>query len=631
MMLELHAFRTFCRAVALNTKSYGRLASISAALLLCAGLVFVSTRHVAVSDVNCMPAGAITCRAVRGDRAEGWLAQTRSPVLAQHGMVTTSQPLAAQAGLRILLQGGNAVDAAVAAAAVLNVTEPMMVGIGGDLFAIVYTARNHQVHVLNASGVAPTGATIARYNGLGYRANKEDWGPGSGMPPGGILTVTVPGTVWGWDEVLRRYGSMHFKQVLQPAVDYAENGYPVSERIARDWQLPNAAPLRGCCTRLDPDTVKAWSIRGKPPAEGQIFSNHDLAHAFRLLQQLGSDVFYKGEIAQAIIAKSNALGGTMTREDLASYKGEWVTPVVSTYHGYEVIELPPPSQGFATNEALNILETCVPTLVPGQTLAALGPTNPEYWHLLVEAKKLAYADLYSYNADPDFEKIPLKRLLSKEYAASLCRKIDPAHASKTGQVATVSGAGDTVVLSTADRWGNMVSWVNSNYEGFGSGITVPGYGFILHSRGALFTLDPKSPNVIAPHKRPYNTLATCFVRHGGSPFMTLGLMGGDMQAQGHEQVLVDIIDLRANVQQAGDMARFYHNQIANTLDLESQLAAQVGSQLTAMGHKVESVNREIVGGYQAIVVTSDARAANGQGLVYRGGSDFGKDGEAVGW
>jgi gamma-glutamyltranspeptidase/glutathione hydrolase len=566
---------------------------------------------------------AAACSAVRGDRAEGWLPQTRSEVMARNGMVVTSQPLAAEAGLRILMQGGNAVDAAVATAAALNVTEPMNVGMGGDLFAIIYVAKEHKIHVLNASGKAPSGATIAHFNALGYRVDPKNWGPGSGMPPGGILDVTVPGATWGWDEVLRRYGTMHFDRVLAPAIDYAQNGFPVSERIAHDWTLPDALPLRNCCTRLDPDSVSTWYIDGKPPVAGQLYRNPQLAHAFRLLQQYGRDAFYKGEIARAIVKKSQTLGGTMTLSDLANYSGEWVDPVISTYHGYDVMELPPPSQGFATNEALNILQTCVPKLLPGKSLATLGPANPEYWHMLIEAKKLAYADLYAYNGDPHFVSIPLKRLTSEAYAASLCSKIDPAHASDAEPHGNASGAGDTVVLSTADRWGNMVSWVNSNYDGFGSGITVPGYGFILHNRGGLFTLDRNSPNAIAPHKRPYNTLMAGFVMHHARPFMTLGLMGGDMQAQGHEQALVDIIDLGANMQQAGDMARFYHNQVTNTLSLESSLYALVGSELTSMGHHVKSANRSPMGGYQAIMVEPNG--------AYRAGSDFGKDGEAVGW
>ncbi|HEY1977594.1 MAG TPA: gamma-glutamyltransferase family protein [Candidatus Baltobacteraceae bacterium] len=561
--------------------------------------------------------------AVRGDRAEGWLPQSRSPVMARNGVVTTSQPLAAQAGLHVLMQGGNAIDAAIAADAVLNVTEPMNAGMGGDLFTIVYVAKEHRVHVLNASGTAPTGATLAHLNELGYAYDPKSPRPGSGMPDGGILDVTVPGAAWGWDDLERRYGTMKLSRVLAPAVDYARNGFPVSERIAHEWQLPEALPLRKCCTQLDPDSVATWYVDGKPPAQGQIFRNPRLAHALELLGARGRDVFYRGEIARAIVAKSRSLGGTMTLADLAAYRGIWTQPVRTTYHGYDVMELPPPSQGFATIEALNVLQQCVPKVAGGQTLASLGPANPLYWHLLIEAKKLAYADLYAHDADPGVESVPLARLLSTDYAASLCAKIDPARASATSPPAMDTGRGDTIVLSTADRWGNMVSLVNSNYDGFGSGVTVPGYGFILHDRGGLFTLDPKSPNVIAPHKHPFNTLCAGFVMRDGKPFATIGLMGGDMQAQGHEQVLVDLIDLGANVQQAGDMARFRHDQVSNRLYLESPLYALVGDSLQKMGYDVVSRSRAPMGGYQAIVVLPNG--------AYSAGSDFGKDGEAVGW
>ena len=562
------------------------------------------------------------CGAVRGARAEGWPAQSRSEVMALHGMVVTSQPLAAQAGLQILRHGGNAIDAAVATAAVLNVTEPMMVGVGGDLFAIVYVAKEHKVYVLNASGMAPTGANVERFNKLGYAWNSKNWGPGSGMPAGGILPVTVPGAVWGWQAVLKRFGKLTFKQVLEPAVGYAQNGFPISERIAHDWHLPNALPLQGCCTLQDPDSIKTWYVNGAQPLPGQIFKNPELARTLRLLQAKGGEAFYKGEIAEAIVAKSRLLGGSMTLEDLASYKGEWVEPARTQYHGYDVIELPPPAQAWATGELLNILQACVPQWTTGQTLGSLGPTNPEYWHLLIEAKKLAYADLYQYNADPNFASVPLAKLLSKSYAATLCGKVDPQHASTPGPQGNFAMAGDTIVLSTADEEGNMVSWVNSNFSEFGSGITVPGYGFILHNRGALFTLNPRSPNVIEPHKRPFNTLSAGFVMHNDQPLMTVTLMGGDMQAQGHAQLLVNILDLGANLQAGADMARFRHSQVSNALSLETPLYDLVGSKLAAMGHTVRSVNGDEMGGVQ-IIMHADG--------YYRSGSDFRKDGEAVGW
>ncbi|HYB65901.1 MAG TPA: gamma-glutamyltransferase family protein [Steroidobacteraceae bacterium] len=564
---------------------------------------------------------------MRGVRAYGWPAQSRSEVMAGNGMVVTSQPLAAQAGLQVLMRGGNAVDAAVATAAVLSITEPMMVGVASDLFVMIYIAKDRKVYVLNASGTAPTGATLAHLNELGYHFDPKNWGPTSGLPPGGILPVTVPGAVWGWQAVLQRFGTLTFREVLEAAARYARNGFPVSERIAGDWILPRALPLRGCCTELDPDSVKVWYVNGRPPAPGEIFRNPDLARTFRLLQAQGADAFYKGEIARAIVAKSRALGGTMTLDDLANYRGEWVEPARSRYHGYEVLELPPPSQAWAAGEMLNILEQCMPQWAPGETLASLGPRSPAYWHALVEAKKLAYADLFRYNADPDRVSVPLPQLLSAAHAASLCAKFDPRRASATGPPTGADLKGDTIVLSAADRDGNMVSWVNSNYNEFGSGITVPGYGFVLHNRGTLFTLDPQSPNVIAPHKRPFNTLSAGLLMRDGEPVMTVTLMGGDMQAQGHAQLLVDVIDLGANVQAAADMARFRHSEVSNLLILESPLYDLVGAALAAMGHTVRSVDGTDVGGVQVIQVVPAAAGVR----YYRGASDFRKDGQAAGW
>ena len=578
------------------------------------------------------------CGAVEGDRSEGWLPQSRSEIMGRNGIVTTSQPLAAQTGLEILKKGGNAIDAAVATAAVLSLVEPMNVGLGGDLFAIIYIAKANKLYVLNSSGKAPSGQTLEHMNSLGYSWNPKNWGPGSGMPPAGILTSTVPGTVWGWDEVLHRFGTMTFKETLQPAVDYAEQGFPVSERIANDWRLPRGlGPVSinasKCCTQVDPDSIATWYINGKQPTAGQIYRSPDLAKTFRILQQKGRDGFYKGEVAKAIVDKSNAVGGTMTLADLGEYSGEWLTPSTTNYHGYDVFTLPPPAQTWATDEMLNILEACVPVWSPGKTLANLGPANAQYWHFVVEAKKLAYTDLFTYNGDPNFITVPLARLLSKSYAKSLCSSVDPNHAKPTRPGAPVDGSGDTIVMSTADRFGNMVSWVNSLYGGFGSGVTIPGYGFMLHNRGALFTLDPKSPNVIAPHKRPFNTLSAGFVMQNNRPLMTVTLMGGDMQAQGIAQVLINVLDLGANLQAATDMARFHHTQVSNVLGLESKLFGLVGQQLQAMGHDVQSVNGGAVGGYQAIMFTPDPGATgSADGPVkgfYRAGSDHRKDGQAV--
>ena len=614
-----------------------------AAGLLWAGVAGTGAALIAQSPIqscNSTPAPA-WCSAVPCDRSEGWGPQRRSEVMARNGMVATSQPLAAQAGLDILKKGGNAIDAAVATAAALSVVEPMNVGPAGDLFAILYIARENKLYTLNASGKAPTGATLQHLNALGYSWDPANWGPGSGMPPGGILETTVPGAAWGWDEVQHRFGTLTFKETLQTAIDYADQGFPVSERIANDWRLPKGlgptpANPRGCCTELDPDAITTWYVNGHPPAAGDIFRNPGLARTLRILQQQGRDGFYKGEIARAIVEKSTALGGTMTLDDLANYTGEWTTAARTNHRGYDVFTLPPPAQTWATDEILNILDACVPQWAPGQTLASLGPANPKYWHFVVEAKKLAFTDLFAYNADPTFAPVPLDRLLSKAHAESLCSKVDPNRASGTASGARVESSGDTIVLSTADRWGNMVAWVNSLYNGFGSGVVVPGYGVTLHNRGGLFTLDPKSPNVIGPHKRPFNTLSAGFVMRNDRPLMTVTLMGGDMQAQGIAQVLLNILDLGANVQAASDMARFRHTQVPNELTLESQLFGLVGPQLQAMGHTVKSINGDTVGGYQAIMFTPDATAAGQAGAgpikgFYRAGSDHRKDGAAVGY
>src|SRR5262245_52550178 len=597
-------------------------------MLTCVLLLGTASAQSPVQSCNTSPPAPF-CSAVSGDRSQGWLTQHRSEVMARNGIVATSQPLAAQAGLEILKRGGNAIDAAVATAAMLSVVEPMNVGPAGDMFAIIYVANENKLYALNASGKAPSGATVARMKKLGYVWDARNWGPGSGMPGGGILTVTVPGAVWGWDEVQRRFGTLTFKETLQPAIDYAEQGFPISERIAHDWELPKglgAVPSdpRECCTQLDPDSIATWYIDGHQPVAGQIHRNPGLARTFRILQQQGRDGFYKGEIAQAIVAKSSGHGGTMTLEDLASYSGEWTTPARTNYHGYDVFTLPPPAQTWATDEILNILEVCVPKWVPGQTLASLGPANPKYWHLFVEAKKLAFNDLYAFNGDPNFSKVPLERLLSKAHAESLCGKVDPKRASVPKAGGNADSDGDTIVLSTADRFGNMVAWVNSLYDSFGSGLTVPGYGITLHDRGGLFTLDPKSPNAIQPNKRPYNTLSAGFVMRNDKPLMTVTLMGGDVQAQGIAQVLVSILDLGANLQAASDMARFRHTQVPNRLMMESQLVELVGERLKAMGHDVRSMDGTPMGGFQAIKVGPVTG-------VYQAGSDHRKDGQAVGY
>jgi gamma-glutamyltranspeptidase/glutathione hydrolase len=599
-----------------HTRAAAVAVAVAAAAVLLAGAAAAADPNPAVAEFS----------AVRGDRSSGWLAQTRSEVLARNGVIATSQPLAAQAGLQILKGGGNAFDAAVATAAVMNLVEPASAGVGGDLFVIAWVAKEKKLIALNASGRAPAGATPEHLAARGFKQR---------MPLHGIDSATVPGAVDGWDALLKRAGTLSFKETLEPAAVLAEQGFGVTERIRNDW-IYGATVLA-----QDPDSVRTYLVGGKPPNTYDVFRNPDLARTFRLLQAQGRDVFYKGEIAEAILAKSRALGGTMTPEDLANTRATWETPLSTNYHGYDVYEMPPSTQGFAVLEMLNILEVCAPKL--GMNLSVLGPRSPAYWHLLVEAKKLAYADLYAFNADPGFFDVPISRLISKSYAAGLCARIDRHKAAAPERRG--DPVGGTVYLAAADRWGNMVSFIYSIYDSFGSGITVPGYGFVLNDRGALFSLEPNSPNLIAPGKRPFHTLVPGFLMKDGQPVMAFGLMGGGQQAQGHAQVLIDMIDLGVNPQAASDAARFTHAQASNTLSLESNLFDLVGARLKAMGHQVESANGEDMGGFQAIwflpaaaasaAAPSAAPAATAAQQpiagVYRAASDHRKDGEAVGW
>jgi gamma-glutamyltranspeptidase/glutathione hydrolase len=551
------------------------------------------------------PAPSERITAVRGDRASGWLQQPRSEVLARRGMVATSQALATQAGLRILQQGGNAADAAVAAAAELALVEPGSTHLGADMFALYYSARDRRLYGLNASGWAPEAWTPEYFAAKGFDAE-------TGMPTRGPDTVTVPGAVDGWDRLLDRFGRMSFRQVLEPAARDAEEGFPVSERVHSDWR-DTVSKLR-----RDPDSAETFLVGGEAPELYSVFRNPDLARTLRTLQKRGRDAFYEGDIARAIVRKLESLGGSMTYDDLRDFRSEWVKPISTSYHGYDVFQMPPNTQGFAVLEMLNILEACVPRL--GFDLSALGPRSPQFWHLLVEAKKLAFADLEAHNGDPRFTDVPLDRLLSKEYAASLCERIDPERASTP--VVTTDVEGGTVYLATADRWGNMASFIYSIYNSFGSGITVPGHGFVLHDRAALFSLDPASPNIVAPRKRPFHTIIPGFVMKDGEPVLAFGSMGGSVQPQAQVTELVNLIDLGMNVQAAGDAARFRHDQGPNILRLESQLYDLVGPQLEAMGHVVRQTDGGLVGGYQAI---------HHDDGVYRAGSDLRKDGAAAGW
>ncbi len=566
------------------------------------------------------PSAGIT--AVSGDRASNWGAQKRSEVLARNGMVATSQPLAAQAGLDMLKRGGNAADAAVAAAAAAAVVEPLSTNLGADMFALYWSARDRKLYGLNASGWSPKAWTPQYFRGKGYDAS-------TGVPLRGADSVTVPGAIDGWDRLLDRFGTMSFRQVLEPAADLAGDGFGLTEREHSDW-LPWVEDLK-----KDPDTARTWLVDGQAPPLYGVFRNPGMARAFRELQRHGRDAFYKGDIAEAIVRKIRAGGGAMSRADLAEFRSEWVKPISTRYHGYDVHETPPNSQGFAVLEMLNILEVCAPRV--GIDLKAAGPRSPQYWHMLVEAKKLAFADLNAYNADPRHARVPVERLTSKSYAASLCERIDPARASSTAPAAQPEQKGGTVYLTAADRWGNMVSFIYSIYYPFGAAVTVPDYGFLLQNRGNGFSLDPRHPNVVAPRKRPFHTIIPGFVTKGGKPVLSFGNMGGPVQAQAQATELVNLIDLGMNVQAAGDAARFSHDQASNVLTLEPALYDLVGAQLKAMGHDVKPGRGGdlVAGGYQAIHFTPErsVRAKRGGPVdgVYRAGSDHRKDGAAVGW
>jgi gamma-glutamyltranspeptidase/glutathione hydrolase len=569
------------------------------------------------------PQPAADIKAVSGSRAQGWLAQGRSEVVARHGIVATSDPLAAEAGLEILRQGGNAIDAAVATGAMLDVTSQNDTGIGGDLFAIVWVAREKKLYALSAAGWAPAGWTPEFFAKLGEKR----------VPGSGVNAATVPGAIAGYDALLTRFGTLGFKETFERAATVAEEGWGQAERRHDD--------LRGSIKGLlaDPDSKATFLDGDQAPALYSIIRNPNLAKALRLIQQQGKDAFYKGDIAVAIVAKVQGNGGVMTLADLAEFQPEWVEPVTTNYHGFDVYQLPPPGQGFAALEMLNILEVCVPKL--GHNLTTLGPSDPMKWHLMVEAKKLAYADLQARNGDPKFAAVPVQQLLSKEYAASLCGRIDP---NKAAPPAVPGGTdGGTIYLTTADRWGNMVSLVHSVFSVYGSRATVGPYGFVLHNRGSAFSLDPKSPNVVAPHKRPFHSIIAGFVMKDGAPLMTFGNMGGSVQPETHAQHMVNLIDHGMNVQMTTDAARFTHNQTSNSLSLEHNLFALVGKALEAKGHTVRGVDGGAVGGYQGILFTRDPRLpeplfdmravlqdlpVNG---VYRAGSDHRKDGQAVGW
>jgi gamma-glutamyltranspeptidase / glutathione hydrolase len=521
----------------------------------------------------------------------------RSMVISKYGIVATSYVQASQAGAEMLRRGGSAVDAAIAANAVLGVEEPMMNGMGGDLFAIYWDAKSGKLYGLNSSGWAPQGLTIERMKAKGLQK----------MPLATIDAVTVPGAVAGWNALHKRFGKLPWKEVFQPAIFYADQGYPVPELVHEFWQ---AAPA---IFANDPEGQRVYLPKGKVPAVGQVFRNPDLAKALRLVAAQGSDAFYKGEIAKAILNTSQSLGGTMSAEDLAQFSPQWVAPISTTYRDWTVYELPPNGQGMAALEMLNIMET-----VPA---SPDGPLSVAELHEKIEAMKLAYADLYRYNGDPRFAKIPLKGLLSKEYAEERAKLIDPHHADCDVTYGTPRS--DTTYLTAVDREGDIVSLIQSNYEGFGAGITVRGMGFVLQDRGALFSLDPLSPNALAPRKRPFHTIIPAFMERG-DVHMGFGIMGGANQPLAHAQFVSNIADYGMNIQQALENARFTVNRQGGChITIESRVPPEVLEKLSSMGHifKVEEEYSTSMGRGNAVIHDSKT------GVNY-GASDPRADGSA---
>ncbi|MGH9347136.1 MAG: gamma-glutamyltransferase [Vicinamibacterales bacterium] len=546
-----------------------------------------------------------------GDRPAGNPRGTRSPVLARNGMIATSQPLASAAGLQVMQEGGNAIDAAVTAAAVLAVVEPTMTGIGGDVFAIVYDAKTKHLRGLNSSGRAGAKADADM---LVEKGNTT-------MPGRGPYPVTVPGALAGWVELVEKHGTLPLARVLAPAIRYARDGFPVSEIIADQWE--------GSAEKLsaDPAAAAVFLPDGRAPRPGDIFRNPDLANTLEAVAKGGRDVFYKGAIAKAIVDDLQARDGFLTAADLAGHRADWVEPIGTRYRDYDVYEMPPNTQGFVALEMLNILE--------GYDLRALGHNSAEYLHLVVEAKRISFADRAAFLAD--FEHVPatvLKTLVSKEYAAERRKEIDPAKAAAGYKPGTFGGGtsaedaffdgrdqGDTIYLAAADGQGNAISFINSLFSDFGAGIVVPGTGIVLHNRGSGFTLQKGHPNRLAPGKRPFHTLVPAFIMKDGRPLMPFGVMGGDNQAQAHVQVVVNLVDFGMNVQDAGDAARVRHG--GDSLAAESGVSEAVRAALERRGHQVRD-GRGSVGGYQAVLI--DPKTG-----VLMGGSDPRKDGLAIGW
>ncbi|MFQ5422613.1 MAG: gamma-glutamyltransferase family protein [Phycisphaerae bacterium] len=554
------------------------------------------------------------------DRITGRPFATRSEVIAQHGMAATSQPLATQVALEILRRGGTAVDAAIAANAALGLMEPTGSGLGGDLFAIVWSAKDSKLYGLNASGRSPYGLSydemVRRVRGSGGQSAD---GPAL-IPLVGPLPVSVPGCVDGWFELHDKFGKLPMRDVLAPAIRYAREGFPVSELIAYYWGRG------GTRLRDQPNFAETFLPNERAPHKGEIFRNPDLARTLERIAAGRRDVFYKGPIAETIDAFCRRVGCYLRARDLAEHHSTWVEPVSTNYRGYDVWELPPNGQGIAVLQILNLIEPF--------DLRSMGHNTATYLHHLIEAKKLAYEDRARFYTDPDFHEIPVQTLVSKSYANQRRALFDAERASRRLEAGNPRlERGDTIYLTVADADRNMVSLIQSNYAGLGSGLVPDGLGFVLQDRGALFTLEAGQFNTYAPHKRPFHTIIPAFVTKDGRPFLSFGVMGGDMQPQGHVQVLCNLIDFGMNVQEAGDAARFRHIGSSTptgrtmtdggTVLLESGVAMAARRGLRRLGHRIGFESGGF-GGYQAILYDAEND-------VYIGASESRKDGQAAGY
>lgn len=550
----------------------------------------------------------IICNIMGQDRVTGLGFATRSEVIAQNGMAATSQPLATQVALDILKAGGTAVDAAIAANACLGLMEPTGCGIGGDLFAIVWDAKEEKLYGLNASGRSPQSLTLDYFSKNGYDQ----------IPARGPLPVSVPGCVDGWFELHKKFGKLPMKVVLSPAIDYAREGFPVSELIA--YYLNGSANIY----KDYPNFADTWMPGGHAPQKGEVFKNPRLATTLQMIADGGRKAFYKGEIAQKIANHMKEIGGFISLDDLSNHHSEWVEPVSTNYRGYDVWELPPNGQGIAALQMLNILED--------YDIASMGFGSPEYIHVFTEAKKLAFEDRAKYYADPAFNDIPVDWLISKKYANARRELINLSRASKSVPAGKLRD-GDTIYLTVSDKEGNMVSFIQSNFRGMGSGVVPGELGFMLQNRGELFTLEEGHFNVYEPGKRPFHTIIPAFVTKDGKPFMSFGVMGGDMQPQGHVQVLVNMIDFGMNLQEAGDAPRIRHSgsssptgekmEDAGIIYLETGIPFETIRQLEQMGHSI-GFDTGGYGGYQAIMYDMVQK-------VYYGASESRKDGQAAGY